>query len=147
MGPTATPSQVLNAQLATCLYHCFSRLEKLQEEYLEGVLSYIRPSIQVNAQVHSCQRAADTHVADCTPAQNLKRSFERIIDPLLAAIRRELGAIIAKLHHLDFSDTLDPLSAMGGGPSLYMKDLVEKMTFVKAEILSQFNVLDLSRHW
>ncbi|KAF9814575.1 hypothetical protein IEO21_05033 [Rhodonia placenta] len=124
VGPTATPSQVLNAQLATCLYHCFSRLEKLQEEYLEGVLSYIRPSIQ-----------------------NLKRSFERIIDPLLAAIRRELGAIIAKLHHLDFSDTLDPLSAMGGGPSLYMKDLVEKMTFVKAEILSQFNVLDLSRHW
>ena len=64
------------------------------------------------------------------------------MDPLLGAIRRELGAIIAKLHRMDFSDAVDPMSAMGGGPSPYMKDLVEKLAFVKGEILSKFNVED-----
>ncbi|KAI0940406.1 hypothetical protein AcW1_003608 [Taiwanofungus camphoratus] len=124
VGPTATPQQVLNGQLATCLYHCRSRLEKLEDEYSDGVLSTVKPSIA-----------------------NLQRAFGRIVDPLLAAIRRELGAIVAKLHRMDFSDAVDPMSAMGGGPSPYMKDLVEKLTFVKTEILSQFNVPDISRHW
>ncbi|CCL99844.1 uncharacterized protein FIBRA_01868 [Fibroporia radiculosa] len=124
LGPSATPAQVLNGQLATCLYHCSSRLEKLQDEYPEGVMSYIKPSIV-----------------------NMNRAFERIVDPLLAAVRRELGAILARLHRLDFSDAADPMSAMGGGPSLYMKDVVEKLSFIKNEIFVQFHAPDASRQW
>lgn len=69
------------------------------------------------------------------------------MDPLLAAIRREAGAIIAKLHKQDFSDSVDPMSAMGGGASPYMKELSEKLTFVKNEVLSQFNTPEVSRGW
>ncbi|EPS96257.1 hypothetical protein FOMPIDRAFT_1062295 [Fomitopsis schrenkii] len=124
IGPSATPSQVLNGQLTTCLHACWSRLEKLRDEYPEGVLTYIRTSIA-----------------------NVNRAVERIVDPLLGAIRRELGAIIAKLHRMDFSDAVDPMSAMGGGPSPYMKDLVEKMSFIRTEVLVQYNVPELIRDW
>ncbi|KAH9832285.1 Golgi transport complex subunit 5-domain-containing protein [Rhodofomes roseus] len=124
IGPSATPSQVLNGQLATCLHACWSRLEKLQVEYPEGVLTYIRNSIA-----------------------SLNRAVERIVDPLLGAVRRELGAIIARLHRMDFSDAVDPMSAMGGGPSPYMKDLVEKMSFIRTEVLVQYNVPERIREW
>ncbi|PCH43557.1 hypothetical protein WOLCODRAFT_164540 [Wolfiporia cocos MD-104 SS10] len=124
VGPSATIQQVLNGQLATCLYHCHSRLSKLQDEYPEGVLNFCKNSIA-----------------------GLNRAFERIIEPVLAAVRRELGAIIAKLHRMNFSDKMDPLSTMGGGSSPYMKDLVEKLSFVKEEILSQFNTPEASRQW
>ena len=69
------------------------------------------------------------------------------MDPLLAAIRRETGALIAKLHKQDFSDSVDPMSAMGGGASPYMKELSEKLSFIKVEVLSQFNTPDVSRGW
>ncbi|KAH9941012.1 Golgi transport complex subunit 5-domain-containing protein [Amylocystis lapponica] len=124
VGPTASPQQVLNGQLATCLYHCWSRLDKLQDEYPDGVLSILTPIFT-----------------------NMYRTYERIVDPLLAAVRRDLGSIIAKLHRMDFSDAVDPMSAMGGGPSPYMKDLVEKLNLIKTEILSVFNVPDASRQW
>ncbi|KAI0697261.1 Golgi transport complex subunit 5-domain-containing protein [Cytidiella melzeri] len=123
-GPVATPPQVLNGQLATCLWHCWSRLDKLQEEYPDPVMSILKTGIS-----------------------NAHRSFERIVDPLAAAIRRELSAMIAKLHKQDFSDNVDPMSAMGGGASAYMKDLCEKLTFIKAEVLSQFNIPVFSRGW
>ncbi|EMD33616.1 hypothetical protein CERSUDRAFT_117729 [Gelatoporia subvermispora B] len=125
IGPVATPQQVVNGQLATCLYHCWARLEKLQEEYPEAVYATLKPSVT-----------------------NMRRVFERIVDPLLAAIRRELAAITAKLHRMEFSgDAFDPMSAVGGGPSPYMKDLVDKLAFVKTEVLSQFNVTEMHRQW
>ncbi|KAH9895023.1 Golgi transport complex subunit 5-domain-containing protein [Cubamyces lactineus] len=124
IGPVATPQQILNGALATCLYHCWSRLDKLREEYPESVVSILQPVVT-----------------------KLHDTFERIVDPLLAAIRRELGAIIAKLHRQDFSDSADPMAAMGGGASPYMKDLIEKLTFVKSEILAQYNVPEVSRQW
>ncbi|KAI0768405.1 Golgi transport complex subunit 5-domain-containing protein [Irpex lacteus] len=123
-GPVATPQQVINGQLATCLWHCWSRLDKLQEEYPEAIVNIVKPGIL-----------------------NIHKSFDRIVDPLLAAIRREAGAIIAKLHKQDFSDSVDPMSAMGGGASPYMKELSEKLTFVKNEVLSQFNTPEVSRGW
>ena len=39
------------------------------------------------------------------------------------------------------------MAAMGGGASPYMKDLVEKLTYVKTEVLAQFNVPEVSREW
>ncbi|KAL7281218.1 hypothetical protein ACG7TL_004526 [Trametes sanguinea] len=124
IGPIATPQQVLNGSVATCIYHCWSRLDKLREEYPESVVSILQPVLT-----------------------KLHDTFDRIVDPLLSAIRRELGAIIAKLHRMDFSDKADPMAAMGGGPSPYMKDLIEKLTFVKNEILDLYNVPEVSRQW
>lgn len=69
------------------------------------------------------------------------------MDPLLASMRRELGAIIARLHRMDFAGSSDPLAGMGGGPSPYMKDLVEKLNFIKSDILSMWNVPDVSQGW
>ncbi|RPD78344.1 hypothetical protein L226DRAFT_502792 [Lentinus tigrinus ALCF2SS1-7] len=124
IGPVATSQQVLNAQLATCIYHCWSRLDRLREEYPEQVMSILQP---VTSKLHD--------------------AFDKIVDPLMAAIRRELAAITAKLHRMDFGAAFDPAAAMGGGPSPYMKDLVEKLTFIKNEILAQYNVPDVSRQW
>ncbi|CDO69255.1 hypothetical protein BN946_scf185042.g157 [Trametes cinnabarina] len=124
VGPIASPQQVLNASLATCLYHCWSRLDKLREEYPESVVSILQPVLT-----------------------KLRDTFDKIVDPVLSAIRRELGAIIAKLHRMDFSDKADPMAAMGGGASPYMKDLVEKLTFVKDEVIGLYNVPEVSRRW
>lgn len=68
------------------------------------------------------------------------------MDPLLAAIRRELGAIIAKLHRMDFSDSADRMGT-GGGPSPYMKDLVERLSYIKSDVLCQFNVAEVNQDW
>ena len=68
------------------------------------------------------------------------------MDPLLAAIRRELGAIIAKLHRMDFSDSADRMGT-GGGPSPYMKDLVEKLNFIKTDIISQYAIPEVVQQW
>ena len=48
---------------------------------------------------------------------------------------------------MDFSDSSDPMAGMGGGPSPYMKDLVEKLNFIKSDILSLWNVPDVSQKW
>ncbi|KAI5889748.1 uncharacterized protein SCHCODRAFT_02601723 [Schizophyllum commune H4-8] len=117
IGPACTPQQAANAQVATCLHHCRARLAQLESEHIDAVCAALRPSIE-----------------------NMKRTYERVVDPLLAAIRRELAAIIARVHRFDFGRAQDPMS--GGGASLYMKDLVEKLAFVKDEILSKFNVED-----
>ncbi|RDX50077.1 hypothetical protein OH76DRAFT_1437882 [Lentinus brumalis] len=124
VGPVATSQQVLNGQLATCVYHCWSRLDRLREEYPGKVSAILEPV-----------------------TSKLRDAFDKIVDPLLAAIRRELAAITAKLHRMDFGAAFDPAAAMGGGPSPYMKDLVEKLTFVKTEILSQYAVPEVSRQW
>lgn len=73
-------------------------------------------------------------------------AYERVVEPVLTAIRRELGAIVAKLHRIDFNKTVDPMAGMGGS-SFYMKDLVEKLSFIKEEVLSRFNVGEAGREW
>jgi conserved oligomeric Golgi complex subunit 5 len=66
----------------------------------------------------------------------------RIVDPILAAIKSESCAIIAKLHH-ELARSADPLSDMGGssGP---VKQLMEKLAFVKGEIFSRLLIEDVA---
>ena len=64
---------------------------------------------------------------------------------MLSAIRRDLGAIILKVHKMDLE--APDASANMGGSSIYMKDLVDKLTLVKNEILAKFNVGEASREW
>lgn len=48
IGPSATAGQMVNGQLATCLYHCWSRLEKLEDDHVEGVYAVVKPSVKVS---------------------------------------------------------------------------------------------------
>ena len=70
----------------------------------------------------------------------MQSNYDGIVEPLLAAIRRDLAAIIARLHRVDFGKSVDPTAEMGGGPSLYMKDFVDKLGYVKREVLAKFSV-------
>jgi len=79
-------------------------------------------------------------------AQKVKAAYERLVEPLLTAIRRELGSIIARLHRTDFGKTLDPMGGMGGS-SFYMKDLVDKLSFIKNEVLNKFLVGEDAQKW
>lgn len=72
--------------------------------------------------------------------------YERLTDPLLSAVRRDLGAIIANLHRIDFGKSVDPLAGMGRS-SLYTKELTEKLSFFKSEIFSRYDIGDVSKSW
>lgn len=143
IGPSATAGQMVNGQLATCLYHCWSRLETLEDDHVEGVYAVVKPSVKVSGKyfVPICPSLT------CISSQSIFRAYERIVDPLLTSIRRELGAIIARLHRIDFAKSVDPMSGMGGGSSMYMKDLVDKLSFIKSEVLAKFNVGEAGRAW
>ncbi|GLB37263.1 putative golgi transport complex subunit 5 [Lyophyllum shimeji] len=123
MGPTATLQQGSNAQLATCLYQCWLRLDKLRDDHTETVFDALKPNIL-----------------------NMSQAYEHLVEPLMTAIRRELSAIIVKLHRMDFGKAVDPMSGMGGS-SFYMKDLVEKLSFIKTEVLTKFNIGEAGRTW
>ena len=51
IGPHATSQQVVNASIATCLYHCLSRLKLLEEEYFDSVYAIIKPSVDVSSYI------------------------------------------------------------------------------------------------
>ncbi|KAF7375982.1 ACT domain-containing protein [Mycena sanguinolenta] len=123
MGPSATPQQVSNGLIASCLYHCWSRLEKLGDEHAESVVAIIKPNVE-----------------------NIYQAYRRLVDPILVAIRRELSAIITKLHRINFNKPADAMSGISG-PSFYMKDLVDKLSFIKVEILSKYSIGDAGREW
>lgn len=67
------------------------------------------------------------------------------MDPLLSAIKKELAGIVSRLHRLDLQKTIDPMSGMSG-TSLYMKDLVDKLNFVKTGVLANF-APEIVRPW
>ncbi|CAK5281424.1 unnamed protein product, partial [Mycena citricolor] len=91
VGPSATPQQLSNGLLASCLYQCWARLDKLDQEQSDTTLAIIKPTVQ-----------------------NLRKAYERIVNPLNLAIRRDLGAVITKLHKLDLGKTADPMAGMNG---------------------------------
>lgn len=72
-------------------------------------------------------------------------TYKRIVDPLLAAIKTESSAIIAKLHR-EPARSADPLSDMGGS-SAYVQELTEKLSFVKTEILTRLGTDGIAREW
>lgn len=141
-GPNTTPQQVLNSQLVVFLYTFWVRLDKLNDECSEVVLSLLRPSI--NVRLFVIYALPDAH-----STQNLQEQCARVVDPLLYAIRREFAAIIATLHKLDFSKSNSASAGMmsGGGASVYMEELVAKLNFVKTEILDNYSSIDISRKW
>jgi conserved oligomeric Golgi complex subunit 5 len=80
-----------------------------------------------------------------TGRQDMMATYGRIVSPILAAIKSETSAIIAKLHR-ESARSADPLSDMGGS-STYVKELTEKLAFIKGEILSRLSIEDVARKW
>jgi hypothetical protein len=62
-----------------------------------------------------------------------------------AAIRRELGAIIAKVHRVNLAESRDSMAL--GGSSLFMKELTEKLSFIKTEVLSRYSLGEAGQEW
>ncbi|KAG1776989.1 Golgi transport complex subunit 5-domain-containing protein [Suillus placidus] len=122
IGPMATPQQILNGQVATCLYYCWTKLEKVAEEHTESAAALVRPGIK-----------------------KLHVTYDSIVDPLLMAIRRELASIVSRLHRVDLQKAMDPMAGMAG-PSLYMKDLADKLNYVKTQIFTNFTS-DATQSW
>ncbi|KAI9456296.1 Golgi transport complex subunit 5-domain-containing protein [Russula earlei] len=122
IGPTATPLQVQNLSMATFLYHFGTRMHALEEEHSSDVYAILRPSIV-----------------------NVMESYRRIVGPLLAAIKSESGAIIAKLHREPIRSA-EPLADTDGS-STYVKEITEKLAFVKTEILPRLLVEEVAREW
>jgi conserved oligomeric Golgi complex subunit 5 len=59
-----------------------------------------------------------------------------------------LGAIIATLHKADFGKSSSTNAGMtGGGASVYMEELVSKLSFTKSEILDKYAGIDIARRW
>ena len=71
--------------------------------------------------------------------------YRRIVDPLLAAIKSESGVVIAKLHR-EPGRSADSLADMGGS-SAYVKEITEKLSFVKTEILARLAIEGVAREW
>lgn len=122
LGPMATPQQILNGQVATCLYYCWTNLEKLAEDHTESVAALVRPGVK-----------------------KLRGTYDGIVDPLLTAIRRELASIVSRLHRVDLQKAMDPMAGMAG-PSLYMKDLTDRLNYVKTQIFTHFTS-DATQSW
>ncbi|TFK75335.1 hypothetical protein BDN72DRAFT_954963 [Pluteus cervinus] len=123
VGSTATASQIVNGSLASFLYHCSLKLDKLHEEYSDDIIAPL-----------------DGHIKD------IRAAYNKILEPIMLSVRRELTAIIAKLHRINFERKLDPMSGMDGA-SFYMKDLVDKLQFIKLELLSQYSIGEAGKSW
>jgi hypothetical protein len=80
-----------------------------------------------------------------TSQQNMMETYRHIVDPLLAAVKSDSGAIIAKLHRDPIRST-DPLADMGGS-SPYIKEITEKLAFMKTEVLARLSIEQVTREW
>lgn len=83
---------------------------------------------------------------DDTP-QSLQTSYKRIPDALDVALRREFANIISRIHRVDFSKPMDPMAMGSGGGSPYMQDLIDKVAFVRSEILGRMSLGEVMREW
>ncbi|KAH7906022.1 Golgi transport complex subunit 5-domain-containing protein [Hygrophoropsis aurantiaca] len=134
LGPLATPQQLQNGAIATCLYGLWMGLSTGKDAREDAVGGIMAPAVQ-----------------------GLRTGCDRVLEPLVGAVRRELGAIIARLHRVDFQKARDPAGGgagmgmgmgggMGAGASLYVKDLADKLSFVKLEVMAGF-APEVVRDW
>ena len=76
----------------------------------------------------------------------MEGGYTKIAEALDAAIKREAASILARLHKVDFAKPMDPMS-MGGAASAYMQDLIDKLGFIKTELLGRLSMGDYLREW
>ncbi|KAK8865981.1 hypothetical protein IAR55_001131 [Kwoniella newhampshirensis] len=124
IGPNATPAQVVNAQLVGCLYHCWLNLVYVKQDFVGKVWDTLSPSVDA-----------------------LEATYKRTTDTLDSALRREFASILSRMHRVDFAKPMDPMSMGSGGGSPYMQDLIDKLGFVKSEILGRMSLGDMMKDW
>ncbi|KAF5326012.1 hypothetical protein D9611_000129 [Ephemerocybe angulata] len=120
LGPIATPQHLLNASLATFLYQSSLRLSQLEGEHNAGVYKLIKPAIE-----------------------NIQDMYATLVSPMQQAIQREISAILAKLHRIDFGQQ----NSMPSGSSLCLRELSEKLSFIKDEVLGTYDIGEAGRAW
>ncbi|WVR05941.1 hypothetical protein IAU60_002967 [Kwoniella sp. DSM 27419] len=124
IGPNATAAQAVNGQLVGCLYHCWLNVQYVQQDFVDKVWEILSPSV---------------HLLDST--------FHKITDILDSALRKEFASILSRIHKVDFSKPMDPMTMGSGGGSPYMQDLIDKMSFVRSEILGRMGLGDFMKDW
>lgn len=67
-------------------------------------------------------------------------------DALNVALRRELSSVLARIHKVDFSKAMDPMSMSGGG-SPYIQEIVKMLNYVRLEVLARFSLGEMGREW
>jgi hypothetical protein len=122
-GQQATPAEMINGQLVSCLYHLTLSLGNLEGQFGSKVSGILVPTIVA-----------------------LEETYRKTTDALDIAIKREFGNILARIHRVDFSKPVDPM-AMGSGASPYMQDLVDKIGFLRTEVLSRMSMGEYMRQW
>lgn len=122
IGPQATAAEVLNSQFVSCLYHCSTNLSHLEPQFGAKVAQILLPSVN-----------------------SLVSSYTPITDSLDAAIRREFATILARIHRVDFSKPVDPMAM--GGSSPYVQDLIDRLAFLRSEIMGRMSLGDFMKDW
>jgi hypothetical protein len=145
-GTVANSAQALNAQLTSALWHCHSLMTKAESEYNERIMSILRGPIDVRPGLafDSPQTSADHGLLSGLSSQRLVKVCTTHTTALLTAIKRDFSNIIGRLHKVDFSKLDDPVM---GGTSPYMTTLMERLTFVRVELLTPYNVGKLKKDW
>jgi hypothetical protein len=147
LGPTATSQQISNGQIASFLWHTRDRIARLKTDHSESAFAILAPALEVGFLLLLLHLSCILIVGN---SQGLEREYGRITDPLLSSLRRELGGIIARLHKLDFGSAMDGGMGMGmagGSSSMYMRELIDKLTFVKTEIFANFSIGEARWTW
>ncbi|OCF73876.1 hypothetical protein I204_05721 [Kwoniella mangroviensis CBS 8886] len=124
IGPNATPAQVVNAQLVGCLYHCWLNVQYMQQDFVGKVWETLSPSVDL-----------------------LKSTYKRVTDLLDSSLRKEFVSILTRIHKVDFSKPMDPMTMGSGGGSPYMQDLIDKLSFVRSEILGRMSLGEMMKEW
>ncbi|KAL7424738.1 hypothetical protein Q5752_000422 [Cryptotrichosporon argae] len=122
IGPQATPAQQVNAQLVSCLYQARLNLSYVEPQFGAKVAETIAPSVAA-----------------------FETAYLRTTDALDTAIRREMTAILARIHRVDFGKPVDPMAA--GGSSPYMQDLTDKLAFLRNEVLGRMSLGEMMKEW
>jgi hypothetical protein len=75
-------------------------------------------------------------------------AYKKVTDALDIALRREFASILSRLHKVDFAKPVDPMSmGGGGGGSPYIQDLIDKLGFVRNEIMGRMSLGEVMRDW
>ncbi|ADV21425.1 hypothetical protein I305_06443 [Cryptococcus gattii E566] len=126
IGPNATSAQQVNAQLVGCLYHCWLNLAYIEYDHTGKVWEILSPSIN-----------------------SLETTYRRITNSLDVAFRKEIISTLARIHRVNFNTSVDPLAmgmdARGGSP--YMQDLVDKIGFVRSQIMGRMSLGEYMKAW
>ncbi|KAJ9113081.1 hypothetical protein QFC20_001968 [Naganishia adeliensis] len=125
IGPLATGGQLMNSSVISYLYQLVSNLEYSLPGFAPKMQEILKPSMEAGIKVYT-----------------------RATDALNAAFKREIGNIIARMHRVDFSKPVDPMSMAGGsGGSPYIKDLADKLNFIRLELLNRMSLGDFMKEW